>query len=279
MVPLSTDFAARIAAETTTLAFCWRITRADGVALGFTSHDLDLEIDGLLYRAAPGIAPSAVHWSGGLEADSMDISGALSADALTETDLAAGRYDGARVSLFMVDWSAPHAGSLPLMRGELGTITHEEAGFTAELKGPAHVFSRPAVELLSPECRAELGDRRCRVDLARHSRLNRIAEVPDTQQLRMVAAEAAPNSLAYGRVRFLAGPNSGCEVAILHSAGNLLHLAEPPPFVCAAGDLVVLLEGCDKRFTTCRQRFDNAENFQGEPHVPGNDLLTRYPGV
>ena len=44
--------------DLTTLAFCWRLVRRDGVALGFTSHDRDLEIGSFLYRATPGMMPS-----------------------------------------------------------------------------------------------------------------------------------------------------------------------------------------------------------------------------
>ncbi len=279
MISLSTDFAARIAAETTTLAFCWRVARFDGVTLGFASHDRDLDIDGLSYRSAPGIAPSAIHLSGGLETDSMDIDGALSADAITEFDLTAGRYDGARVALFVVDWTDPEGGRLPLMRGQLGTITHGDAGFTAELRGQAHVLEQPALELLSPECRAQLGDRRCRVDLADRIRVTRIAETVEPQTLRVVDAEPVENAFGYGEVRFLSGGNSGLEVALLRSSGDLIFLAEAPAVLCEPGALIELREGCDKRFATCRTRFANAANFQGEPHVPGNDLLTRYPGV
>ena len=36
-------------------AFCWRLERRDGVALGFTTHDRDLRRGGLVYRAAPGM--------------------------------------------------------------------------------------------------------------------------------------------------------------------------------------------------------------------------------
>jgi uncharacterized phage protein (TIGR02218 family) len=46
-----------------------------------------------------------------------------------------------------------------------------------------------------------------------------------------------------------------------------------------AGCRVELRDGCDKRFETCVTRFGNAVNFRGEPHLPGNDLLTRYPGA
>src|SRR3546814_8084659 len=35
------------------LAFCWRLDRRDGVSMGLTSHDRDLMVDGLIYRASP----------------------------------------------------------------------------------------------------------------------------------------------------------------------------------------------------------------------------------
>jgi uncharacterized phage protein (TIGR02218 family) len=53
-------------------------------------------------------------------------------------------------------------------------------------------------------------------------------------------------------------------------------LADAPSFAVLPGDRAELTQGCDRRFSTCRDRFANAVNFQGEPHLPGNDLLTRY---
>ena len=51
------------------VATFWRIERADGVALGFTSHDRDLWFDGLLHRAAPQCRPGAGQRRGGRRAD------------------------------------------------------------------------------------------------------------------------------------------------------------------------------------------------------------------
>ena len=56
-------------------------------------------------------------------------------------------------------------------------------------------------------------------------------------------------------------------------------LRDPPRFAPAVGDMVEIMEGCDKSFATCTARFANAANFRGEPHLPGMDLLTRYPGA
>lgn len=45
------------------------------------------------------------------------------------------------------------------------------------------------------------------------------------------------------------------------------------------GDALVLTAGCDRRFATCRAKFENAEQFRGFPHIPGNDFVLRYPRV
>lgn len=264
--------------ELTALAFCWRVERRDGVCLGFTSHDRDLVIGGLVYRAAPGMLPSAVSVSDDFDASTLDVSGALTSDSIREPDLAAGRWDRAAVSLFLVDWEDPDGERLALARGELGDVGVKANGFEAELRGPAALLERAVAEQTSPECRAELGDRRCRVDMAGRVRTTRVTAVP-AEDVVIVDEADEPGTFAFGRLRWIGGANSGLESAIRISGGAQLRLQEPPPFAIAAGDLVEIREGCNKSFATCRERFANAENFRGEPHLPGMDLLTRYPGA
>src|SRR5690349_5357259 len=106
-----------------TIAFCWRLERRDGIALGFTTHDRDLARGGLVYRAGPGMLPSAISLSDGFEAESLDIEGALTSDAISAADLAAGRWDGASVQVFMIDWEAPDGEAFAVARGELGEVS------------------------------------------------------------------------------------------------------------------------------------------------------------
>jgi uncharacterized phage protein (TIGR02218 family) len=265
--------------ELTTLAFCWRVQRRDGVCLGFTSHDRDVEIDALVYRASPGMLPSAISVSDGFDASTLDVSGALTSGAISEGDLAAGRWDRAAVALFLVDWEDPGGERLPLARGELGDVAVKANGFEAELRGPAAALERPVVEQTSPECRAELGDRRCRVDMAARTGVTRITAVEGETVVTVADAASEPGAYAFGRLRWIGGANSGLESPILASDGADLILQEPPPFAIAEGDLVEIRQGCDKSFATCTARFANGENFRGEPHLPGMDLLTRYPGA
>ena len=265
--------------ELTSAAFCWRVERRDGVCLGFTTHDRDLVVAHLRYRAAPGLLPSAVTLSDGFGSGALDISGALTSDAISEADLSAGRWDGAAVTLFMVDWESPGSETLFLARGRLGDVAFQGRRFSAELRGPTAVLDAPVVEQTSPGCRASLGDRRCRVDLAPRSLVTRITAVIEEDLIEVDTGSAAANAYAYGRARWISGANSGLDYPVLSSAGRSLTLREPPHFPCAAGDLIEITEGCDKRLQTCIGRFGNAANFRGEPHLPGIDLLTRYPGA
>ncbi|MDQ8757852.1 DUF2163 domain-containing protein [Sphingosinicella sp. LHD-64] len=264
--------------ELITVALCWRLERRDGAALGFTTHDRDLSIDGLIYRAAPGMLPSSISLSDGFDADMLDVEGALTSDAIRAADLKAGRWDGSILSVFMVDWRDPAAQKLSVARGELGEATLKGDGFEAELKGPTAILDRPVAEQTSPECRALLGDRRCRIDMAPRTRLTRIAAVI-AEDVVEVASAAPGNAYAYGRLRWISGHSSGLENAILRSDDTRLTLRDAPDLAPQTGDLVEIQEGCDKSLATCASRFANVANFRGEPHLPGMDLLTRYPGA
>ncbi|KQS49746.1 MULTISPECIES: DUF2163 domain-containing protein [unclassified Sphingomonas] len=261
-------------AELATIAVCWRIERRDGVAIGLTAHDRDLVVDGLVHRAAPGVTPSAIERSAGLEADTMDVAGALTSAAIDERDLLAGRWDGARVALFAVDWTNPHA-RVDLGSGLIGAVELGDTGFTAELRGSSAALDRPVVEETSPECRAELGDRRCRVAMAGRRRFARVVACVGP----VVTLDVATAGLGGGLVRWFGGANGGLESAIAAADGVAVTLRAVPTFVVEAGALVEVVEGCDKSLATCAARFGNAANFRGEPHLPGIDLLTRYPGA
>lgn len=275
------SFADRLAPEVTTIALCWRVARADGVVLGFTSHDRSLTIDGLRYEASPGMTPSAISAGLGLDVATMEFAGGLSAGAITEADLAAGRFDGARLDVFMADWAVP-ASRLPVARGTLGAVTRDlgagGGGFVASVRGPTAAFDAIAVETCTPTCRAELGDRRCRIDLAPLTTLAVVGA--GSLRDRLVVAGSAPDDrFVDGRVRCLDGDNAGLDARITAVDGNALVLIEALPFAPGIGGRIELREGCDKRLATCGARFTNAANFRGEPHVPGGDVLTRFPGV
>lgn len=269
-------FAPLLAAEATTLAMCWKIVRTDGVALGLTTHDAPVTIGGMVYRAAPGLQPSAITLGAGQRAHAMEIIGALTDDSVREADLRAGRYDGARVTSFLVDWAQPSAGALTLAAGTIGAVGATDGAFSAELRTAAADLEAVPIERYSPTCRARLGDARCRVDLAKRTLVAAVANVADP--VINVRTALVPGAYQYGRARVLTGPSAGLEARIDASDAASVTLGATIDGL-APGTLIELREGCDKRFATCGDRFGNLPNFRGEPHVPGWDALQLYPGL
>jgi uncharacterized phage protein (TIGR02218 family) len=262
--------------ELTSLALCWRLERLDGAGIALTSHDEAVTSDGIRYEAAPGMTPAAVTRSIGLEPHSGEAAGALSNDALDETDLALGRWDGAQVRLCVADWQAPDNEAVQLIAGEVGTVDIDGESFSAELLGAAAALQAPVCPSTSAECRAELGDKRCRVDLAGRTT---VAHVVASDGGTLTLDASVDDRFVLGRLRYMSGGNCGLTATILSASGNSVELRELPRAAVEAACRVELREGCDKRFATCVSRFANAANFRGEPHLPGNDLLTRYPGA
>ncbi len=260
--------------ELTTLAFCWRLARRDGVTLGLTSHDRALFIEGLVYDATPGMVPSALERSTGLESGVVDLAGALTSSALSSGDIMAGRWDGARLSLFAANWADPDAPIVPLMKGSLGAIRMMDNRFEVELLGPSAALDSPVIESASPDCRAFLGDKRCGVAMAARRRVVTVVS-SSNHQIMVTPAEAGPDFI-FGQLRWTQGANAGLSATIIAAQTGQIDLSEAPHFRPVAGDRAEIVEGCDRRFVTCHTRFANAANFKGEPHLPGNDLLTRY---
>jgi uncharacterized phage protein (TIGR02218 family) len=86
-----------------------------------------------------------------------------------------------------------------------------------------------------------------------------------------------------GRLHWSSGGNAGLAMEIkLHRvvAGEVrLALWQAMAEPIAVGDTFTVTAGCDKSFATCRDRFANADNFRGFPHIPGNDFVMSYPTV
>lgn len=272
----------RLDSGATNLCRCWIVTRRDGVIQGFTDHDEDVIVEGVTCRADTGFDGSEATARLGLSVDGAEISGALSDDALNESALAAGRYDAAQVDMHIVDWSEP-ALSVLMSRGHIGEVRREGAAFVAELRGLADRLAQETGRLYTPTCAADLGDARCGVDL----------DDPDFRGEGTVIALDGVSAFTVsglagfdddwftaGKLTFTSGANQGdaMEVKRHHTDGESVTVAlwQAMAEAIAAGDTFVVTAGCDKRFETCRARFDNAINYRGFPHIPGNDFILRY---
>lgn len=264
----------------TSASYGWRLERRDGVTLGFCSHDRDVEIGGLLYRASPGMLPTSIAESIGLQTDGLEVSGAIDSAAIREDDLNAGRWDGARLTIFLFDWNDPDAPVRQLASGEWGEVSYSDVGFETELRGANAFLDAPAVPQTSPGCRAEFCGKECGLNAQRYCQMITVGAVSGDQVIFGAAqVTAADNAFSYGRLRWFSGANCGQSSEVFSSGLGALTLANAPAFPVTSGTLAQIFQGCDKTIAACSSRFGNAVNFRGEPFLPGNDVLTRYPGA
>lgn len=261
--------------ELETVAMFWRVLRRDGVTLGFVTHDADLWFDGILHVAAPGMTPSAIRRSADLEPDSAEVDGALSHEAITSADLGAGRFDDARVSIGLVDWQTLE--NHVLYNGRIGTVSEEAGTFSATLISRKADLQRDPVPRTSPTCRAAFCGPGCNLSPAQFTRLAHASGFDGAENSVLVAGIPDTAAMVGGEVRWLDGPAAGSRQVVRSAAPGKIVLSAPLDLPTTGQFRIEIREGCDRTIATCAGRFDNAVNFRGEPYLPGNDLIARYP--
>lgn len=271
---------AHLDGEATTLCNAWRVTRRDGVVMGFTDHDRDLSFGGLAYLAASGFEASEMEDGNGLSAEGGDVSGGFSADAIRAEDLSAGRYDGAKVEVFTVNWQDPSQ-RLLLRTAELGEVRREGGLFRVELRRLTHRLDQMRGRIYARQCDAVFGDARCGMDLAAYKAVATVTAVRDDMHVEVSGLSGfAERFFRYGVLSFTSGAAKGLSADVedhrrLEGADELT-LWLPMAAEIAVGDTLEVTAGCDKRFSTCKAKFGNGLNFQGFPHIPGSDFSYGY---
>ncbi|SIO11062.1 phage conserved hypothetical protein BR0599 [Rhodovulum sp. ES.010] len=276
-------FQSHLTGGATTLTRAWAITRRDGVVLGFTDHDCDLAFEGITFRAETGMSAKALSQTTGLSVDNSAAVGALSSEAISEDDVAAGHYDGAHLRIWLVNWTDV-AQRVALFDGSLDEITRSAGAFEAELRGQAEVLNQPQGRVYQAPCGAVLGDAACGFDTSQPGFSADL--VPDAVESRRIfrfeeLAGLQTRWFEHGRLEVLSGPAAGLSGTIKsdreENGVRIVELWSSIRGPLSAGDTVRLVAGCDRRPDTCRWKFNNFENFRGFPHIPGEDWLMTYP--
>lgn len=162
---IESEFAERLQSGASTTCLCWRLMRADGFVLAVTEHDRALEVDGVIYDPGAAVEAASFSHSADLRPGHAAAGGALSHDAISETDLTAGLWDGARAEVIRTDWERPDL-FVPVWSGRLSEVTRGETGFQAELVSLKADLERPVGRVYARQCDAALGDARCGVETA-----------------------------------------------------------------------------------------------------------------
>ncbi|MEO9341121.1 DUF2163 domain-containing protein [Mesorhizobium sp. SB112] len=260
----------------TTLCHCWKVTRTDGVAIGFTDHDRVLLVGGTMFEPQTGLSASEARETLGLAVDTVDVEGALSSDRISDADVANGLYDRATVETFLVNWRKPSDFAL-LRTATIGRITRRDNAFQAELESPTHALDQVSGRYVSRACDAELGDGRCRVLLSQFGASGTVIAPHGTDVFSVVGLEGfAAGWFSHGVLKWADGRAESIVDHRIGAEGVLLTLKARSGRAVVPGEVFSIVAGCDKTFAACKAKFSNALNFQGFPHLPGNDAAYSY---
>ena len=284
MKTLSPAFAVHLASGATTLCWCWRLTRRDGTKLGFTDHDRPLTFDATTFEAASGFTASEIKDTIGLSVDNLEVTSAITSDALAEPDLASGLYDDAAVEIFRVNWTDPSQRVL-MRSGSLGEVRRSGIAFSAEVRGLAHYLQQPKGRLYQYTCDADLGDARCTINRTAptYRGLGTVLAVTSARTFTATGLTAyATDWFTRGLLTFTSGAALAQSIEVkahtVHPSGAVtIELWSPARLPLTTGQTFTITAGCDKHLTTCTAKFANAINFRGFPHMPGNDFMLSGP--
>ena len=278
MKNLSTAIANHLTREVTNLATCWKITRTDNFTQGFTNHNRNLVIDGITYKAATGFNASAFDQDNTLAVRNLDIESVLTDDGINEADLAGGKYDYASIDVFLVRWDdLPASLSLNppehilMVRGVLGEVSMSNRRYKAEVRSFAQLLQQRISTITTKECRAAFGDSKCTKDLTPFTDNLVITGVTDRRQFTVNSGR--PNGFyELGQITITSGNNVGIKAMVLSHSSGIIQLFESLPYNLQAGNSLIAVAGCNKTIDACRN-YGNILNYQGEPHIPGEDVF------
>ncbi len=171
MKNLSPALQTHLQGDSLTLARCMMVERVDGTRLGFTDHPRDLLVDmgtgngKETFAGAGGFNSTAHAGDVGLSADTVSLLGVIDDVRITESDLKGGKYVGAQVWVFDVNYVTPDDGVIQIDYGVIGDIEINDQTWVANTKSIAELLSQTMGEKYGRYCRATLGDANCKIVL------------------------------------------------------------------------------------------------------------------
>lgn len=267
--------AAHYAQSTTTLCTCWRATLRDGTVITVTDHDKNLTIGGITYYSAGGYSATDIKTNSAFAPDNLEVSGFLVSPSITEADVYSGRWDYANIVIFEANWADLTMATRILRTGTLGEVKAGRTMFKAELRGLMQALTRTIVRVTTKECDADLGDARCKVNLATYTVTGTIGSVTNNRVITDAARTEALDWYTAGKITFTSGLNNGLSMEIKKYTVGSVTLEEAMPFALSAGDTYSMYAGCLKRaIQDCKNKFGNISNFRGFPSLPGQKIYS-----
>jgi uncharacterized phage protein (TIGR02218 family) len=278
-IALATDYAQ----GGTHIAAFLKVTRGDGLVLGFTSTDDAIPIAGVTYY--PGFDLSNLQSTDTLGVDNMELQFLALDDLLPEDDLLTGLWNNAAFEVFEGSYTSIADGVNVLKGGTTGEVQLRGGQYIVEFRSLTQALQQTQVTLTSKTCPARFADypsqfglRRCGLAAADFTVTGTFTAVASAQLLTDSGRAEDDDWFAEGILKVTSGPAIGQTQKIKVYASGAFTLSLPLDVAPEVGDTYTAISGCRKRLEEdCVGKYGNGLNFQGHRHLPGADAVMKSP--
>ncbi|MDD2839556.1 MAG: DUF2163 domain-containing protein [Rickettsiales bacterium] len=278
MKTIADDLKTNFERNTTNIIKCWKITLKDDMVIGFTTNNENFTYNEIIYNSFSSNDITNIKTNLDIEEDSFEFSNIISSSLISANDILAGKYDNALIEIFLLDIKNQINGKVILLTGTVSDMECKGDIFTAKVKGLKDKINKTIGEVYSPLCRCSFCDTKCGLDKTNLTFSATITNVLDDVSFITNNETILNQSSGYfdnGIIEFTSGNNDGQKIEIKQYANGTFILSLNLPNELMAGDDFNVITGCNKQFTTCCNKFSNAINFRGEPHLPGMKILLK----
>lgn len=254
------------------------------LTFGLTNIDQNIEFEGVTYYADVGIMPSQMRTLVDMAVSDFDATGVYTDQInISRADIVAGKLNNAEYEVFQVDYSSTGSGKAIFGFGRLGDMKLERNAYVAEFRSLSELLKQDTLRVTSADCPYDLYDsQKCKVAVASYTASGTIQSATDRQNFVGTTSTESDGWYTNGWFIFTSGENAGYEFEVKnYTSGGVFELYDAPPFAVVSSISYEVRAGCDKSFTGthgCKTKFDNATNFGGHPHLPGQARLTKVGG-
>lgn len=264
--------------DTTNIVKCWKITFKNNTNLAFTTNDENILYENVLYNSLSANDVDNIKSNIDIKEDNFEIINIISSNLINKDDILNGKYDSAKVEIFLLDTQNLDNGKVVLLSGKISNIELKDDIFTAKVVGLKDEINKTIGEKYSPLCRCNFCDSKCKLNKNNFTFSGTITNIIDETSFITTNTTILSKSSGYfdyGIIEFTSGNNIGQKMEVKQYNNGQFILQLNLPKNLSIDDTFNVIVGCNKEFSTCRDKFNNAINFHGEPHLPGMNILLK----
>lgn len=267
------------------LCECVRITLTSGAVIRFTNHSNQLQIDGQTYSASGSTEINAEELEEGLESDTHDAEGGLESALIKHADLKAGRYNGATVEQFIVDWKYPWKKKLNYRKFVFEEVFWDGEMWRASISGALYKLTETLGSNLTRECRFDLFDSRCGLDISDYLEAGAVASITtQRREFTCTSFDLGDGWFDRGFIQWSSGQNAGqrsyVKTYVEEGATAHIVLELPSKFDIAVSNVFSIVPWCNKiKEGDCTLKYQNQKRHGGFPDLLGTTELSVGPDV